>query len=73
MIFLPIIQRWSGILYVATASLTSLTILHYRLFGVWKQEPAVLIIEYLPVIIFLFFELWSPQITVALLDKNMKE
>ena len=73
MIFLPITQRWSGILYVATASLTSLTILNYKLFGVWKQEPAVLIIEYLPVIAFLFFELWTPQNTVALIDKTMEQ
>jgi len=72
-IFLPITQRWSGILYVATASLTSLTVLNYKLFGVWKQEPMVLIIEYLPVIVFLFFELWTSQNTTALFDKNMKE
>jgi len=73
MIFLPIMQRWSGILYVASASLTSLTVLNYKLFGVWKQEAVVLIIEYLPVIVFLFFELWTPHNTAALPDKNMKE
>jgi hypothetical protein len=73
MIFLPIIRRWSGILYVATASLTSLTVLNYKLFGVWKQEYAVLLIEYLPVIVFLFFELWTPRNTVSLLDENMKK
>jgi alpha-1,6-mannosyltransferase len=60
-IFLPLTQRWSGIFFVATASLTSLTVLNYKLFGVWKQEPAILIIEYLPVIVFLFFELWTSQ------------
>jgi hypothetical protein len=73
MIFLPITPRWSGILYVATASLTSLTIFNYKLFGVWKQDPVVLIIEYLPVIIFLFIELRNPQDTAALLEENLKE
>ena len=73
MIFLPITQRWSGILYVATASLTSLTILNYKLFGVWKQESTVLIIEYLPVIVFFFFELWNSQSTAAVFNKNLME
>jgi alpha-1,6-mannosyltransferase len=73
LLFLPITHQWSGILYVATASLTSLTILNYKLVGVWKQEPVVLLLEYLPVIVLLFYELRYPQSTAALLDKNVKE
>ena len=73
LIFLPIMQRWSGILYVVTASLTSLTILNYKLYGVWKQEPAILILEYLPVVAFLFFEIWNSQSTAALPDKNLRK
>jgi hypothetical protein len=60
-IFLPITRWWSGILYVATASLTSLTILNYKLYGVWEQHPLILIIEYLPVILLLLYELWTSQ------------
>jgi hypothetical protein len=33
----------------------------------------VLLIEYLPVIVLLFYELWFPQSTAALPDKNVKE
>jgi hypothetical protein len=70
MIFLPIMHRWSGILYVATASLTSLTILNYKLYGVWEQYPLILIIEYLPVILLLLYELWTFQGYTAI---NRKE
>jgi hypothetical protein len=56
-VLLPLTRRWSGIVYAATASLTSVTILHYKLYGVWEQSPLVLVVEYLPVIILLVQEL----------------
>jgi hypothetical protein len=56
-ILLPITRQWSGIIFTALVSLTSLTVLNYKLYGVWEQSPLILIIEYLPVIIFLLLEL----------------
>jgi hypothetical protein len=56
-LLLPLTRSWSGIVYAATASLTSVTILHYKLYGVWEQSPLVLVLEYLPVIILLVQEL----------------
>jgi hypothetical protein len=56
-VLLPLTRRWSGIVYAATASLTSVTILHYKLYGVWDQSPLVLVVEYLPVIVLMVQEL----------------
>lgn len=56
-VFLPIIPRWSGIVYAATSCLTAFTILHYQLYGVWNEYPLLVIFEYLPVIIILILEL----------------
>jgi hypothetical protein len=55
-VFLPIVPRWSGIVYSASVSLTSLTILQFKLKGVWEQSQAILMLEYLPVIAVLFLE-----------------
>ncbi len=56
-ILLPAVRRWSGIALAAGVSLTSFTVMNYRLTGNWEQYPAVLVIEYLPVIVFLAVEL----------------
>jgi len=56
-ILLPLTNRWSGIIFAATASLTSVTILQYKLYGLWGQPAFILILEYLPVIVFLGWEL----------------
>jgi hypothetical protein len=56
-VFLPLTRQWSGILYAATACLTSVTILSYKLYGVWEQAPWVLMLEYLPVLLLLAWEL----------------
>ena len=53
----PIVRRWSGIALAAGASLTSFTVMNYRLTGNWEQYPVVLAIEYLPMILFLAVEL----------------
>jgi hypothetical protein len=60
-VFLPMVFRWSGVLYAATASLTVLTIISYQLTGVWQQHPLVLAAEYLPVLILLGTELTRLQ------------
>jgi hypothetical protein len=58
-VLLPMARRWSGIALVAGVSLTSFTIMTHRLTGAWEQYPIVLVIEYLPVILLLAFELRS--------------
>ncbi|MGA7160855.1 MAG: hypothetical protein WBZ48_07625 [Bacteroidota bacterium] len=56
-VLLPVMRRWSGIAFVAGVSLTSFTVMNYRLTGLWVQYPAVLVIEYLPVILLMIVEL----------------
>jgi hypothetical protein len=56
-VILPIVPRWSGIVFVSTVSLTGFTVLHYASTGVWNEYPLVLVLEYLPVLILLALEL----------------
>jgi hypothetical protein len=56
-VLLPIVRRWSGIVFAASVSLTCQTLLQYKLAGVWEQSPIVLILEYLPVVVVLSWEL----------------
>ncbi len=56
-VLLPIVRRWSGIALAAGVSLTSFTVMNYRLTGNWEQYPVVLAMEYLPMILFLVAEL----------------
>ena len=56
-VLLPFVPRWSGILFVSLISLTAFTILNYNFYGVWKDYPLVLALEYIPVISFFIYEL----------------
>jgi len=56
-ILLPLVPRWSGIVYAGTVSLTGFTVLHYVRTGVWNEYPIVLALEYLPILILLMREL----------------
>ena len=56
-VLLPVLRRWSGIVLTASVSLTSFTVMKYRLTGVWEQYPIVLLIEYLPVLVLAAMEL----------------
>ena len=56
-VLLPVMRRWSGIAFAAGVSLTSFTVMNYRLTGLWEQYPTVLVIEYLPVILLTIVEL----------------
>jgi alpha-1,6-mannosyltransferase len=56
-ILLPIFPRWSGVLFIGLSSLTSITVLNYQLYGVWKDYTFVLIIEYLPLLVLTGWEL----------------
>ncbi len=60
-ILLPFVPRWSGIFYVSLVSLASITDLNYQLSGVWKEYTVVLILEYVPVISILLYELFIVQ------------
>jgi len=56
-IFLPITFQLSGIIYAALSSLTVFTVLNYQLNAVWEEYPLVLILEYLPLAVILYYEL----------------
>jgi hypothetical protein len=54
---LPIARRWSGLVYVSTLSLTCFTYISFQLHGVWKEEPMMWLLEYLPVAVLMIMEL----------------
>lgn len=56
-VLLPFIPLWSGIIYSSLSSLTSFTVLTYQTTGIWKDYYWVLLIEYIPVFLFLFYEM----------------
>ena len=56
-VLLPILPIWSGIFYVGLSSLTVFTVLSYQLNGLWKEYPIVLMLEYIPVVAILIYEL----------------
>ena len=56
-VLLPLVPRWSGIVYAGTVSLTGFTVLQYASTGVWNEYPAALALEYLPILILLILEL----------------
>lgn len=56
-VLLPIVRRWSGIALAAGVSLTSFTVMNYRLTGNWEQYPVILAMEYLPMILLMAVEL----------------
>ena len=56
-VLLPLAPLASGIMLAATASLPSITFVTYQMLGIWKDYPLVLILEYLPVVALLYFDL----------------
>ncbi|HYA12732.1 MAG TPA: hypothetical protein VEF33_00165 [Syntrophales bacterium] len=56
-ILLPLVPRWSGIVYVSLISLTAFTVINYRSTGVWKEYLFVLLLEYVPVLALFVYEL----------------
>lgn len=58
-ILVPIVMRWSGILYISLISLTVFTELNYKLNGTWHEYTWVLIVEYVPVLFFFLYELFK--------------
>jgi len=62
-VLLPLAPISSGLALAATASLPSITFVTYQLNGVWKDYPLVLVLEYVPVIAFLLFDLLKKRNT----------
>jgi hypothetical protein len=57
-ILLPVYPKRSGILFVCLSSLTAITILNYKLYGSWTDYPWIITLEYLPVILFMIYEMF---------------
>ncbi len=64
-VLLPLAPISSGLALAATASLPSVTFVTYQLNGVWKDYPLVLVLEYVPVIALLLFDLFKRGATRA--------
>lgn len=58
LLFLPFCFRWSGVLWVALASLVNIDLIVYIETGIWKQSQFILFAEYIPVFVFLVIELY---------------
>ena len=43
-------------IFVAAVSLTSFTLVQYQSTGLWTLSPWILAMEYVPVVVFIFFE-----------------
>jgi alpha-1,6-mannosyltransferase len=54
--FLPLAFAWSGALFFALVSLTSVTVVEYRATGFWGLSPWILMAEYIPVFVLFFVE-----------------
>ena len=56
-VMLPVVRKWSGLVFVSTLCLTSFTYISYQLNGQWKEEPIQWLVEYIPVVILMLLEL----------------
>ncbi|MCX7875503.1 MAG: glycosyltransferase family 39 protein [Melioribacteraceae bacterium] len=59
LILLPFVRNWSGIYLVSSVSLTSLTIFIYKTTGVWKDFYLIQMIEFIPVLALIIYELYK--------------
>lgn len=51
--------RWSGIAFITLVNLANFTVINYRLNGIWSMPDYILLIEYIPVYIFLGYEFYK--------------
>ncbi|HTP12108.1 MAG TPA: hypothetical protein VMM37_00690 [Bacteroidota bacterium] len=56
-VLLPLAPLAGGLALAGTASLSSITFVTYQLNGIWEDYPVVLILEYIPVVTLLWFDL----------------
>lgn len=66
LILIPFTNYLSGVYLVSFVSLTSITIVIYKLTGIWKDFYLIQVIEFLPAIIFLFYEFVKEEGTIKL-------
>lgn len=55
-VLLPMNFRWSGLAFIASASLANYVVIDYKLKGIWQMPGFIMLIEYLPVYILLIWE-----------------
>jgi hypothetical protein len=60
-ILLPVIWNYSGFYFVATISLISITVVTFQTVGVWQENTLVLFIEYLPLTLIFFYEVFKER------------
>ncbi len=58
-VLLVIYPKLSGITFISFISLTFYTVMIYQTKGAWNEYPLILLIEYIPVVVLLVYELWS--------------
>lgn len=56
-VLLPLTAAWSGITFVALASVTSLTMVEYITSGTWGISPWLMVVEYVPVVVLFTIEM----------------
>lgn len=56
-VLLVIYPKVSGIIFISLISLTFYTVMIYQTTGVWKEYNLILLIEYIPVLVFLIYEI----------------
>jgi hypothetical protein len=57
-ILLPVYPQKSGILFICLSSLTAFAILNYKLYGTWIENPRIITLEYVPVMLFMIYEMF---------------
>jgi len=60
-VLLPVIRSYSGFYFVAAISLTSITVVTFQTVGVWQENTLVLFIEYLPLTLIFFYEVFKER------------
>jgi len=60
-VLLPVIRSYSGFYFVAAISLTSITVVTFQTVGVWQENTLVLFIEYLPLTLIFFYEIFKER------------
>lgn len=56
-VLLPFSVKWSGLIYVSLVNLANYVVIGYALSGIWVMPDFILWLEYIPVFVFLAFEL----------------
>ena len=60
-VLLPVIRGYSGFYFVAAISLASITVATFQTTGVWQEITLVLFIEYLPLTLIFFYEIFKER------------